>query len=535
MGRLALVVAAAWLVAVPLAAQEADGAALYDQWCAGCHGVEGDGEGVAAGTMLPRPRDFTTGLYQVRTTANGELPTDADLLRMIDEGMPGTAMPGWADVLSRAQRDALVEHLKSFSRFFANSPPPEPMEIDGAPSASEERLARGQEVYELIECNRCHGEAGRGDGPSAPTLENDYGHPTAAADLTEGWLFNGGMSVEEIYTRLRSGLDGTPMPSFSDLVDAGVISAEDLWSLALYVRSLSPEEPPPVREVIEAEWSQDGPVPTAPDDARWSETEAFWVPLAGQILLPPRWFDPRVAGVWVRALHDGQDVALRVSWSDPSASPDPAWEEWVTKVLATMDRPDSGQSTGPGPGDRLTVQFPQTLSQGMERPFFLQGDARRPAYLWTWRSWQDGPVEEVARGLGTAQAQPAGDQQGEVTAVHEAGQWHVLFRRPLDTGSAEDPTFAVGTAIPVAFQAWDGDHGEQGSQGAVSTWYFLALQQPTPVVAYLAPLVALALAFGLGLLLVRRAQRRAASGAPGDASRGAPPEEAGRTTAPAAP
>ena len=45
--------------------------------------------------MLPRPRDFTKGVYQIRTTASGELPTDADIRRVIDDGMPGTAMPEW--------------------------------------------------------------------------------------------------------------------------------------------------------------------------------------------------------------------------------------------------------------------------------------------------------------------------------------------------------------------------------------------------------------------------------------------------------
>ncbi|HIB09301.1 MAG TPA: cytochrome c, partial [Gemmatimonadetes bacterium] len=68
--------------------------------------------------MLPRPRDFTLALYQVRTTATGGLPTDADMLKVINEGMPGTAMPGWEDVLTEGDRLALVDYLKTFSRFF---------------------------------------------------------------------------------------------------------------------------------------------------------------------------------------------------------------------------------------------------------------------------------------------------------------------------------------------------------------------------------------------------------------------------------
>src|SRR2546426_11887350 len=76
------------------------GKAVYVKWCAGCHGDGGAGDGPAAAYMLPRPRNFTGGLYKVRTTASGQLPTDADLQRAIDEGLPGSAMPGGRGRLS---------------------------------------------------------------------------------------------------------------------------------------------------------------------------------------------------------------------------------------------------------------------------------------------------------------------------------------------------------------------------------------------------------------------------------------------------
>src|SRR3989454_10425394 len=62
-----------------LAAQDTTkGKAVYVKWCAGCHGDGGAGDGPAAASMLPRPRNFTSGLYKIRTTASGQLPTDAD-------------------------------------------------------------------------------------------------------------------------------------------------------------------------------------------------------------------------------------------------------------------------------------------------------------------------------------------------------------------------------------------------------------------------------------------------------------------------
>ncbi|MBI4521670.1 MAG: c-type cytochrome [Gemmatimonadetes bacterium] len=487
---------------------EPPGKATYDRWCAGCHGETGQGDGFAAPWMLPRPRDFTQALYQIRTTASGGLPTDADILRIIDEGMPGTAMPGWRDRLSSAERAALVEYVKSFSRFFEGAAPPETLEFGRAPRATAERLADGRAIYDSIECWRCHGQQGRADGTSSPTLRDDADLPIRAADLTMNWRFNGGGRVEDIYRRMRTGLDGTPMPSQSDLLTAGVVTDDELWSLALYVRSLSPEEPPPVREVFTAALAE-GELPTSPGDSIWAEVERFFVPLVGQIIVRPRWFAPTVNGVWVQALHNHQELALRLAWSDPSRSPDPAWDEWQAAVLQTME-PREGDSIQVAPRpDALTVQFPRRVPTGMERPYFLMGTAQEPVYLWSWRSDQEGAVEALGRGLGSTE--PLGPSESPVTASAEFadGEWSVLFRRSLAAAdSANRIPFPIGEAVPVAFFAWDGSNTEEGRRGAISTWYFLYLEPATPPTVFVAPLVALLLTAGFGVLMVSRAQRR---------------------------
>src|SRR5260370_11999951 len=71
--------------------------------------------------MLPPPRNFTGAIYKIRTTASGQLPTDADLLRAIDEGLPGSAMPAWKGRLTDAERHDVVAYLKMFSAFFADT------------------------------------------------------------------------------------------------------------------------------------------------------------------------------------------------------------------------------------------------------------------------------------------------------------------------------------------------------------------------------------------------------------------------------
>src|SRR5688500_3348809 len=94
------------------------GKVLYAQNCLACHGEKGDGKGDAAAFLAPKPRDFVTANYRLRSTASGNLPTDVDLFRSISHGMAGTPMPPWKHMLSDDDRWALVEYLKSFSPRF---------------------------------------------------------------------------------------------------------------------------------------------------------------------------------------------------------------------------------------------------------------------------------------------------------------------------------------------------------------------------------------------------------------------------------
>src|SRR5688572_14817104 len=249
----------------PLTQDTTAGKAVYQKWCAGCHGDNGTGDGEGARYMLPAPRDFTGAIYQIRSTASGNLPTDADLMRVIDEGLPGTAMPGWKEGLSDRERRDVLAYIKTFSTFFADTTlRPQPLEFGSAPGGGGDAVRIGRQFYDSIGCAKCHGDLGRGDGPSSPTLKDDAGHPIFAADLHQNWLFNGGGTVEDIYHRLRTGLDGTPMPSFSDLLDQKFLTETELWHVAQYVRSLSPDKPPVVRDVIRAPLI-DRALPHAPD------------------------------------------------------------------------------------------------------------------------------------------------------------------------------------------------------------------------------------------------------------------------------
>jgi DMSO reductase family type II enzyme heme b subunit len=488
-----------------LLAQDAQrGKPVYERWCAGCHGETGAGDGEAAAFMLPRPRDFRRGDYQIRTTASGELPTDADLRRVIDLGMPGTAMAAWAKRLNEQQRNDLAAYLKTFSRFFEGASP-EPIEFGRAPRRSDEGLAEGERVFQQLECFRCHGDQGRGDGPSAPTLTDDWDFPIRAADLTEPWSFNGGSTVEDIYRRFRTGLNGTPMPSYSDVLESGLVTEEQLWRVAQYVRSLAPPGTPRVREVIRAQLAE-GALPAGPTDGAWEAVQRFYVPLVGQIAVKPRWFAPTVDGVWVQAVHDGRELALRLEWNDPSRSPDPAWQEWVVRIAATMTDADGPVDATQGP-DRMVVQFPLRLSDGMERPYFLGGSARGPVYQWRWASAPDRVEEGSATGLGSFVPFARGPLVTHAAAF-EHGRWRLQLTRALAPSDTVALAFQPGRAVPVAFFAADGSSGEAGPRGSISAWYQVYLDVPTPATAFVTPIVAMLLTAGLGIVVIVRAQQR---------------------------
>jgi mono/diheme cytochrome c family protein len=496
------------LLCAPVVAQQAHhpGKAPYDKWCAGCHGIEGDGQGPAADWMLPRPRDFTRAQYQIRTTAPEALASDADILRIIDDGMPGTAMPGWRGRLSRSEREALVDYLKSFSPFFAGQASPPAMEIGRAPRATPEALAEGRRVYDEIECWQCHGQAGRADGTSAPTLEDDAGHPIRPADLTKNWLFSGGGNVEDIFIRLMTGLEGTPMPSQADLIDSGIITEEQLWQVALYVRSLSPDRAPRVPDVIRAALV-DGPLPSSVADPAWDDVARSYIPLVGQIIVEPRWFSPTVTAVWVQALHDGNELALRLTWHDPSRSPDPEWAPWWAAMVAAME-PHEGAEPEPNAPDRFTIQFPAVMPEGRDLPFFLGGDTRRPVHLWRWRSDRDGIEEALGRGIDSAEPIPSAPDSPGAEAEYEDGAWRLFLRRALVTTDPEQRlALPPGEAIPVAFFAQDGSSGESHHRGAISSWYFLHLDTPVAATVYTIPITVTVLTALLGLGIVARARR----------------------------
>ena len=210
-----------------------DGKTIYEAHCANCHGLTGKGDGPASSLLTVRPRDFTLGRYKLRSTESGSVPTDDDLQRTIKSGMHGSAMPEWSVFLSDTQVQAVATYIKSFSRRFA-SETPQAIKLADPPDTSPDSIERGKAVYERLKCASCHGDDGTGHGAVTSDLKDDWNRPIAATRLTEPWTFRGGPTAHDILLRFRTGMSGSPMPSFKDAA-----TDAEMGHLANYVVSLA--------------------------------------------------------------------------------------------------------------------------------------------------------------------------------------------------------------------------------------------------------------------------------------------------------
>ena len=184
---------------------------LYREHCAHCHGVTGDALGPTAAFLNPYPRDYRPGVFKFKSTERADKPTHADLVRILENGIPGTSMPSFA-LLSETQIDALAEYVKYLSirgeteinlmraifelddeaegklpetREFLVGEVLEPVAEKWKTAADalipvpempadldlEASIAKGRELFygDKANCVKCHGPTGLGDGQA-----NDY-------------------------------------------------------------------------------------------------------------------------------------------------------------------------------------------------------------------------------------------------------------------------------------------------------------------------------------------------------------------------
>jgi mono/diheme cytochrome c family protein len=210
------------------------GKTLYRRYCIGCHGVEGNGAGENAAWVDPKPRDFTAGVFKCRSTPTGTLPTDQDLFNAITRGFVTTSMPSWKPLTDQNRAD-LVAYVKTFSGKWQSGAPGTPIVIPAESAVTIDSILHGRELFQKMECWKCHGPTGHGDGPSASSLTDSKDNPIRPYNFAVGSRFKCGITNEDLYRIFMTGLDGTPMPSFAD-----VIKPQEAWDLVHFLRTLQP-------------------------------------------------------------------------------------------------------------------------------------------------------------------------------------------------------------------------------------------------------------------------------------------------------
>ena len=215
-----------------LTGNAARGEALYQRYCIFCHGRYGDGTGDSAPYLDPKPRDFTKATFKCRSTLSGNLPLDSDLYDTIGRGLHASGMPSWKP-LTRQERVDLVAYIKSFSPRFKEEKPAAALPIPPEPPTSPESVKRGADLFQSMNCWACHGKEGRGNGPSAASLTDSKGFPIVPFDLSGGTRFKCGESDAGLFRDLMTGLDGTPMPSFTD-----ALKPDQIWDIVHYIHEL---------------------------------------------------------------------------------------------------------------------------------------------------------------------------------------------------------------------------------------------------------------------------------------------------------
>lgn len=489
----------------------ARGAQAFARECAACHGAEGRGDGPAAYLLYPKPRNLVEGEFRIVSTWE-RLPTDQDLFDTLTRGMPGSAMPPFAH-LSEPDRWALVHYVKSLS------PRPWPGAVDAADSAVQaptggvvrvtppialtpETRAKAAALF-VEGCAPCHGPTGRSDGPQRQI--DSEGFPTRPRDLTKG-IYKGPATYEAVYRRIVAGIPGTPMP-MSDWAEGETASL-----LAQYVMEMSSAEQraafEPHRESLRA--LRRVAIPDHPDSSEWQAAAPIRVRVT-----PLWWRDESADYVTVRAIHDSENLALQLVWTDATNDHTAIRTEDFRDAVAVQMSPETappfiGMGAADSPvniwmwkserqvnletafQDIETVypnigidSYPNSESSPLEQParhaLTLKSS---PTYVTGWGAGNivSDPTYPLsaedlnARGFGTLSACPLEHQAVAAFGRYDTSSYAVTFKRSLKAPHPNQMDLEPGSRISIAFAVWDGSKGDRDGKKCVTTWHELEIQ-----------------------------------------------------------
>ncbi len=512
----------------------ARGQELFADQCSVCHGETGDGLGKFAYLMNPRPRNFQQGNFKLSTTQN-QIPTEEDLLRTISRGMPGSAMPPWGH-LPQSELIALARFVRQINvdaertRLEARSAegklskgdipaqlarrtePGPPLVVPAEPAFDDLHWYSGRRIY-LEACAICHGADGN-PVPEAVKFDNE-GYPVPPRSFVNG-IFKGGSEGHQLYARIYKGLKGTPMPGYAD-----AYTDTETWDLIHYVQSLAREgaqERAQLKQGTFVAAKVRCPLPAGPLDKTWDQARPLYVALT-----PLWWTEDRIEGLVVQAVHNGEELVIRLSWIDPtvddravrtsefrdgvaiqfsltSAPPFYMGDSsehggvniWFWKADRQKNLETAYQDVDSAFPDRIVDMYPE---QNYETPRDANGvewpkesvSQHDPTFITAWGAGNlvadpdlKTPVETLtARGPGTLASKPRNIQFVQGQAAYERGVWYVQMQRTMKLdheGSEDERRFQPGDYLPLSFAIWNGSAGDRDGKKNISIWQKLVIE-----------------------------------------------------------
>ncbi|MEE9279480.1 MAG: ethylbenzene dehydrogenase-related protein [Myxococcota bacterium] len=163
-----------------------------------------------------------------------------------------------------------------------------------------------------------------------------------------------------------------------------------------------------------------------------------------------------VERVDVSAVHDGQLLAFRLEWSDPTENREFADDTFFPDAVAVL------------------------LPVAADAQVTTMGEPGKPVNAWYWRADEDGGRQVVAEGIGSSDT--VDRELVRARGSWKGGYWRVVIARPLRVETrAAVAQLRSGDVTGFAVAVWDGGNGERaGIKSFSGDWQELSLDaEPT--------------------------------------------------------
>jgi mono/diheme cytochrome c family protein len=202
-------------------------AETYKALCERCHGEKGDGEGKVAWYLDPSPRDLTKAAFM------NSKPRER-FVNSIQEGVAGTSMPSWKNVLKPEQVNGVLSYvLTTFTKEPARELKPRSVPDTNPVATSAASIKHGEEVF-LERCTGCHGRKADGKGPNSLDINPKPRNLRNSA-------FVASVNDHRLFDSVLYGVQGTAMPSW---IDYG-LTKNDVGDIVNFIRSINQKKGSP--------------------------------------------------------------------------------------------------------------------------------------------------------------------------------------------------------------------------------------------------------------------------------------------------